>query len=228
LSYSPKGGHGYGNSKHRSAKSFQASRSKRSQSMDARKSAPIADSEQQWMKDPSHFDIEGIDTPESGQISEPLISNHYASWRTPKLQIELASTKELLEKSTTEHYPNAGKSALALSRSRYEQEISQMTDVLKKRGIPVIAKETPEAFFYGNFPQNQFFIVRRWDDGDTVQFAHHFPRGDGQFPEGYPSLKAAQAYIQEWEGINLKGESMRGSKIVDAKEAANYPVPKRY
>lgn len=56
-------GGGYGGSNHHSAKSFQATRSKRAQSMDSlRTSKRIAKTEDQWLKDPSHYDLPGVDT----------------------------------------------------------------------------------------------------------------------------------------------------------------------
>lgn len=55
-------GHGYGN---RQVRSFQSSRSKRAKTMDSMKRAPIAKTEAQWLKDPSHFDLKGVDTPKS-------------------------------------------------------------------------------------------------------------------------------------------------------------------
>lgn len=66
MSYDAKGGHGYGNQK-RSVRSVQASRSKRSQDMDVRLKAPIAKSDEQWLRDPPHYDLPDVDELKSPQ-----------------------------------------------------------------------------------------------------------------------------------------------------------------
>jgi hypothetical protein len=60
-------------------------------------------------------------------------ANHYSHWRTPKLTVELESAKSLLSGTTSEHYPRASKSLIALERSRYEEIISQIEGTLSNR-----------------------------------------------------------------------------------------------
>lgn len=79
MSYSPKGGHSYGGN-HRKARAFQASRSKRSQELDSKRRAPIAKTTGQWMKDPAHSDLEGIDTPLVVVSSAPSLEVDPDEW----------------------------------------------------------------------------------------------------------------------------------------------------
>jgi hypothetical protein len=81
---------------------------------------------------------------------------------------------------------------------------------------PKMVKETKEAYFY-RFPSDRFYIVRKLS-GDWV---HYYPRVNGQLPEGYPSLKAAQKHVDEWE----RGQEIR---IIRGAEASEFEVPKRW
>ncbi len=68
MAYNSRGGHGYGDNRRRGFKGLmrvQNSRSRRSILMDDRLHAPIAETEQQWLNYPSHFDWPNIDTPKA-------------------------------------------------------------------------------------------------------------------------------------------------------------------
>lgn len=93
MSYGTRGGSGYGGQYRkgfgRSAKSIQASRSKRARSMDAlHTSSRIAKNEQQWINDPSHYDLQGIDTateqPKAVTVPEqkPVEKDPFSYWNS--------------------------------------------------------------------------------------------------------------------------------------------------
>jgi len=69
------------------------------------------------------------------------------------------------------------------------------------------------------FKEN-YYIVRRWDEGDKKQYAHFYPPKNGLPPKGFKTKKAAQDYINEWRPA--------GAKVVSQKQAPNYEVPERY
>lgn len=68
------------------------------------------------------------------------------------------------------------------------------------------------------FP-DPYYIVRRWDDEGKKQYAHFYPPKDGKPPRGFKTKTEAEKFMKEW-GID--------GKVVNATQAKNYEVPKRW
>lgn len=136
MSYGSRGGHSYGGQYRkgfgRSPKSIQASRSKRSKSLDALHTAKIAKTEQQWINNPGRTDLPGIDTaPELTKKAE--------------VEIEIAEIK----KSPAERYwesltPKQRGEIIAVATSKgtsIEQKYKQILAYIQANDLP--SKQAP-------------------------------------------------------------------------------------
>lgn len=95
---SKQAGHGYANNSRR-AHSVQMGRSKKARNQDSLRRATLAKSVEQWEKDPSRFDLEGVDT--------PIKKEKVEGWD----RLELTATKNVLFKSSTYWYHTQGMGA---------------------------------------------------------------------------------------------------------------------
>lgn len=83
-----------------------------------------------------------------------------------------------------------------------------------------IRRETREGRFCSNFPAKRFYIVRLL----SGEWIHHYPRSNGNLPEGYSSKNAAEKYAKKW----YSDPGFHTVKIVSGIQAGRYEVPKRW
>lgn len=104
MSYSAKGGHGYGNNRKRGCRTIsctQKGRSEWAKKMDSLREAKLAKTKEEWMKNPARSDWPDVDTPKKAKPEPQETVNPFANGQPivykaekPKIKVEHKTKEE--------------------------------------------------------------------------------------------------------------------------------------
>lgn len=211
---------GYSGQNRHSVNSFQSSRSKRSQSMDAlRTSKRIAKTEDQWLKDPSHYDLPGVDTKKEDKPKEiiaikasapdgdfTVYNNFESNEKAEQIARSLEAQKKIYSNIEIVTSEERLKEIIEKERPAIDKELS----VDNLLGNDEFAKKSVQDLISkGNYPNRAMQIYVNSVEGDISQLppklAEH-ARKSGWLNQG--SVEGSSATYNEatgWMAISFSG-----------------------